>query len=99
MFDESLFKLHPRVREFLESGVRAIIFDLSGVPHCDSSGCGEMIGVYTTIRKGNAAVAFVNLTPRVRVLWERINVTKIFDVFDSVLEAEHFLATTASPQE
>jgi anti-sigma B factor antagonist len=92
VFDESLFKLRPKIRELLESGVRKIIFDLSEVPHCDSSGCGEIMGAYATIRKANAAVAFASLTPRIRQLWERINVTRIFDIFDSIQEAENFLA-------
>lgn len=93
VFDESLFTLRPKIRELLESGIKAIVFDLGGVPHCDSSGCGEIIGAYTTIRKGNAAVAFVNLTPRVLILLERINITKILDIFDTLAEAESFLAT------
>lgn len=90
-FDPALYTLRPKIRGLLESGIRAIIFDLGEVPHCDSSGCGEMIGAYTTMRKADAAIAFVNLTPKVRLLWERINVTKIFDIFDTVEEARNFL--------
>jgi len=92
-FDPTLYTLRPKIRGLLESGIRAIIFDLGEVPHADSSGCGEMIGAYTTIRKAEAAVAFVSLTPKVRLLWERINVTRIFDIFDTVEEAENFLKT------
>lgn len=97
VFDESLYKLRPKLRELLDSGTRAIIFDLGEVSHCDSSGLGEMIGAYTTIRKHDAAVAFVNLTPKVRLLWERINISKVFDIFDTVPEAENFLTTGRTP--
>ena len=99
MFDESLFTVRPKVRQLLESGIDAIVFDLSGVPHADSSGCGEMIGAYTTIRKAHARVAFVGLTPRIRQLWERINLVNIFDVFETLPEAEAFLSTGPSRQE
>jgi anti-anti-sigma factor len=99
VFDESLFTVRPKVRQFLESGVKAIVFDLSGVPYADSSGCGEMIGAYTTIRKADARVVFVGLTPRIRQLWERINLLEIFDIFETLPEAEAFLSTGHSRQE
>jgi anti-anti-sigma factor len=98
VFDESLFALRPKLKGLLESGIRAIIFDLGEAPHCDSSGCGEIIGAYTTIRNKDAAVAFANLTPKMRILWDRINVTRIFDIFDTVQEAETFFATNRPPQ-
>jgi anti-sigma B factor antagonist len=98
VFDESLYKLRPKLRELLDSGTNAIIFDLGEVTHCDSSGMGEMIGAYTTIRKHDAAVAFANLTPKVRLLWERINIATVFDIFDTLAEAENFLATRRTPQ-
>jgi len=98
-FNVTLYTLRPKIRELLDSGIKAIIFDLSDVPHCDSSGIGEMIGAYTTILKRDAAVAFVSLTPRVRILWERINVTRIFAIFDTLQEAENFLTSSRSPQE
>jgi anti-sigma B factor antagonist len=98
VFDESLFTLRPKIKGLLESGVRAIIFDLSEVSHCDSSGLGEMIGAYTTIRKHDAAIAFIKLTPKVHTLWERINIAKVFDIFETQAEAETFLATDRSPQ-
>jgi anti-sigma B factor antagonist len=93
VFDESLFALRPKIRELLDAGVKAVIFDLPGVSHCDSSGLGEMIGAYTTIRKNKAAVAFVGLTPKVHLLWERINITKVFDIFNTVEDAKKALAT------
>jgi anti-anti-sigma factor len=99
MFDESLYTLRQKVRQLLESGIKAIVFDLSGVPHADSSGCGEIIGAYTTIRKADARVVFVGLTPRIRILWERINLINIFDIFETLPEAENFLETGSPPQE
>ncbi len=99
VFDESLFTVRPKVRQILEAGIRAIVFDLSGVPHADSSGCGEMIGAFTTIRKADGRVAFVGLTPRIRQLWERINLVNIFDVFETLPEAEAFLSTRHSRRE
>ena len=91
VFEESLFTLRGKIRELLHSGVKAFVFDFSGVPHCDSSGCGEMISAYTTIRKADAALAFVQLTPRVLMLWERVRLTDVFDIFKTLTEAESFV--------
>lgn len=91
VFEEPMFAIHPEVRELLESGVRAFIFDFSEVPHCDSSGCGELIGIHVTIRNGDARLAFACLTPRMRVLWERIKLTDVFAIFDTLSEAEDFV--------
>jgi anti-anti-sigma factor len=91
VFDESLFTLRVAVKQLLESGVKNIVFDLSGVPHADSSGCGEIIGAYTTIQKADARLAFAGLTPKIRQLWERINLITIFDVFETLPEAELYL--------
>lgn len=91
IFDESLLTLRAKVRETLQSEVKGFVFDLSEVPHCDSSGCGEIIGAYAAICKAGASVAFVSPSPRVRVLWERIKLTEVFNLFDSLAEAENFV--------
>ena len=85
-FDVSLYTLRPKIRDLLQSGVRYFVFDLANIGHCDSSGCGEMIGAYTTILKGDGKVAFASLSTRVQTLWERIKVTTIFNIFVTVQE-------------
>ena len=84
VFHETLFTLRPKVRGLLDSGVRGFVFDLSEVKHCDSSGCGEIIGAYATICKSEGSVAFAQLAPRLRGLWDRIKVTSIFQIVDTV---------------
>jgi hypothetical protein len=54
------------------------------------SGCGELIGAYTTILREEGVVAFVSLSPRVRVLWERVKLISIFNTFNTLSEAEDF---------
>ena len=77
VFDESLLRLRTHVQEFLESGIRRFVVDVSEVPHIDSSGCGEVIRIYSSILKADGLLAFVNPTERVRTLWTRI---KIIDI-------------------
>jgi len=91
IFDESLLALRENVRDLLRAGVKGFIFDFTDVPHCDSSGCGELIGAYTSISKAGGRVAFVHPTARVRVLWERIRLIDIFTIFNTLAEAEAFV--------
>ena len=91
IFDQSLFSLRDEVTHFLRSGINRFIFDVSGVPHCDSSGCGEIIGAYSSIRKAGGTVAVLNPTDRVRILWDRIKLTDIFPTFDCLEDAESYL--------
>src|SRR3989442_13298721 len=91
IFDESLLALRENVRDLLRAGVKGFVFDFTEVPHCDSSGCGELIGAYTSIHKTGGLTAFVNPTARVRALWERIRLTDIFTIFETLAEAETFV--------
>jgi anti-anti-sigma factor len=91
VFDESLFLLRDRVYELLQSGLTRLVLDVSEVPHLDSSGCGEIIRIYTSVLKANGALAFVNPTERVRMLWGRIKILGILNVFPTIEEAERFV--------
>ena len=91
IFDETLFELREHVQELLQSGSRRFLIDLTDVPHIDSSGCGEVIRIYSSIVKANGVIAFANLAERVVVLWTRIKLTEVFKIFQTVDEAHTFL--------
>jgi anti-sigma B factor antagonist len=91
IFDQSLLELRSQIGSFLKSGVHLFIFDVSGVPHCDSSGCGEIIGAYSSIRKAGGTCAVLNPTERVRLLWDRIKLTDVFPVFNRFEDAEAYV--------
>jgi len=96
IFDDSLFQLREHVQEQLQSGIRRFIVDLAEVPHIDSSGCGEVIRVYSSIVKAEGSVAFVGLTERVRALWGRIKLDQVFQAFETADEAKQFLLKGAA---
>jgi len=91
MFDESLLYLRREIQELLKGDLRVFILDLADVPHCDSSGTGEVIGVYTSITKAGGVMAVAGLTERVRVLWSRVKLLEVFNIFETVPEAELFV--------
>jgi anti-sigma B factor antagonist len=89
--DGSLVRLREHVLYELQSGIRRFVVDFSEVPHLDSSGCGEVISAHTSILRANGALAFVNPTERVRLLWEWTKISKVLHIFDSLDEARQFV--------
>ncbi|HYR41939.1 MAG TPA: STAS domain-containing protein, partial [Terriglobia bacterium] len=61
------------------------------VPYCDSSGCGEIIGAYSSIRKAGGTVAVLNPNERIRLLWARIKLADVLSIFDRLEEAEAYV--------
>ena len=91
IFDESLFLLRRHVRELLASGILRYVVDISGATYLDSSACGEVIGMNSSIMKAQGSLAFVNPGERVRTLWKRIRIIEILNIFDSLDEAMQFV--------
>jgi len=89
--DGSLFRLREHVLYKLQSDIRRFVIDISEVPHLDSSGCGEVISAHTSILRENGALAFVNPTERVRLLWEWTRIREVLHIFDTLDEARQFV--------
>jgi anti-sigma B factor antagonist len=77
--------LRKSIRDVLDAGHRKILLNLSDVDYIDSSGIGEMVSAYTTVRGLNGELKLVHLTKRVHDL---IQITRLFTVFD-VQSDEH----------
>ena len=71
--------LRKLVRELVENGRRKILLNLADVDYFDSSGIGELVGAYTTVRSASGELKLVYLTKRVRDI---IQITRLFTVFD-----------------
>jgi anti-sigma B factor antagonist len=67
------------VRELVGAGHRKILLNLGDVDYIDSSGIGELVGAYTTVRSASGELKLVYLTKRVHDL---IQITRLFTVFD-----------------
>jgi len=71
--------LRKLVRELVGAGRRKILLNLADVDYIDSSGIGELVGAYTTVRSASGELKLVYLTKRVRDI---IQITRLFTVFD-----------------
>ena len=82
---EAVLLLRNTVRRFVEDGSKKFVLNLGDVSHIDSSGLGELVTTYTTIRNRQGDVKLARLNARVRDL---LALTKLVTVFDSYDEEE-----------
>ena len=72
-------QLQEALLRLVAEGERSVVLDLSLVTHVDSSGLGEVVAGYSTLRRGGGRLALVNMSDRVMDL---MTVTKLYTVFD-----------------
>ena len=71
--------LRDAVHELLERGKKKIILNLADVDYIDSSGVGELVGCYTTVRNAGGELKLLSLSQKVQ---DVLYVTKLYTVFD-----------------
>jgi len=71
--------LRDAVRSLVAEGKKKIILNLAGVDYIDSSGVGELVGSFTTVRNAGGELKLLNLTQKVQ---DVLHVTKLYTVFD-----------------
>jgi anti-sigma B factor antagonist len=71
--------LRDTVRELLGKGQKKILLNLGNVTYIDSSGIGELVSAYTSVRNQQGDLKLLNLTKKVHDL---LQITKLYTVFD-----------------
>ncbi len=71
--------LRKTVKGLAQQGSRRIVLNLSGVTAMDSTGIGELISAYTSVRNAGGELKLLNLT---REVHELLRITKLSTVFD-----------------
>jgi anti-sigma B factor antagonist len=72
-------QLRDSVRDLLGKGQKKILLNLGDVNYIDSSGIGELVSAYTTVRNQGGELKLLNLTRKVHDL---LQITKLYTVFD-----------------
>ncbi len=67
-----------------------VLLNFAEVPYLDSTGLGEVVRSYTSIKKAGGVVKIVNLTNKVRDL---LSVTKLITVFETFEEEDKAIAS------
>ncbi|HJX01149.1 MAG TPA: STAS domain-containing protein [Terriglobales bacterium] len=71
--------LRDQIRELLGKNEKKILLNLGDVTYIDSSGIGELVSAFTTVRNQGGELKLLNLTKKVHDL---LQITKLYTVFD-----------------
>jgi len=71
--------LRDAVRKLVGEGKKKIILNLADVDYIDSSGVGELVGCFTTVRNAGGELKLLKLSQKVH---DVLHVTKLYTVFD-----------------
>ncbi len=79
--------LRDNIQKQLNAGDRKVLLNLSDVDYIDSSGLGELVTSFTTVRNQGGQLKLLNLTRRVQDLLQITKLLTVFEVFNSESEA------------
>ena len=71
--------LRDTIRDLVSKGKLKILLNLGDVTYIDSSGIGELVSAFTTVRNQNGDLKLLKLTKKVHDL---LQITKLYTVFD-----------------
>lgn len=71
--------LRDTIRDLLGKGNKRILLNLGDITYIDSSGIGELVSAYTSVRNAGGDLKLLNLTKKVHDL---LQITKLYTVFD-----------------
>ncbi len=84
---EGSVQLRDAVRDLLAKGSKQILLNLGDVTYIDSSGIGELVSAFTTVRNQGGDLKLLNLTKKVHDLLQIIKLYTVFDVKDDEASA------------
>ena len=76
---EGSVQLRDAVRDLLSKGSKQILLNLGDVTYIDSSGIGELVSAFTSVRNQGGELKLLHLTKKVHDL---LQITKLYTVFD-----------------
>ncbi len=76
---EGSVQLRDSIKELVTKGQKHILLNLGDVNYIDSSGLGELVSAYTTVKNAGGELKLLNLTKKVHDL---LQITKLYTVFD-----------------
>jgi anti-sigma B factor antagonist len=76
---EGSVTLRQYVQALLANGTKKILLNLAFVNYIDSSGIGELVSAFTSVKNAGGELKLLNLTQKVHDL---LQITKLYTVFD-----------------
>ncbi|HDP94418.1 MAG TPA: anti-sigma factor antagonist [Candidatus Aminicenantes bacterium] len=82
---EGVDELRESINQAVNDAETKILFNFKDVPYLDSTGLGEVVRSYTSVKNRGGVVKIVNLTNKVHDL---LSVTKLITVFETFNEED-----------
>ena len=76
---EGSVSLRDTIRDLVAKGSKKILLNLGEITYIDSSGVGELVSAFTSVRNAGGELKLLNLTKKVHDL---LQITKLYTVFD-----------------
>ena len=80
-------RLDAAVNELLKKDQKKVVFDISGLEYCDSSGVGMMVSSLTKLRKAGGELKMAGANPRIQRILKMTGVDSLMPMYGSVTEA------------
>ena len=80
LFGDGIDELREAINNSIKADEKSLLLNFAEVPYLDSTGLGEVVRSYSTMRSKGGAVKIVNLTHKVKDL---LAVTKLITVFET----------------
>ncbi|MCO6473465.1 MAG: STAS domain-containing protein [Melioribacteraceae bacterium] len=78
---------HNKLVEFLESGKKNIVIDMSSVNYVNSTGIGNLIRGYTTVKNNGGHLKLAGLTDKIEGLLSITKLNSVFEQYATIDEA------------
>lgn len=85
LIGEGIDVLRDAINSTISEQETKVLLNFAEVPYLDSTGLGEVVRSYTSIKRAGGVVKIVNLTNKVRDL---LSVTKLITVFETFEEED-----------
>jgi anti-sigma B factor antagonist len=79
--------LRDTVRDLLSKGNKKILLNLAEVNYIDSSGIGELVSAFTTVKNSGGELKLLNLTKKVKDVLQLTKLYTVFDIYDDEASA------------
>jgi anti-sigma B factor antagonist len=90
LIGDGIDELRAEINSLLQNKQTNILLNFKEVPYLDSTGLGEVVRSYTSVKNAGGTIKIVYLTNKVRDL---LSVTKLITVFETFEEEEKAVAT------
>jgi anti-sigma B factor antagonist len=76
---EGSVTLRDAIHDVIAKGSKHIVLNLGNISYIDSSGIGELVSAFTSVKNSGGELKLLNLTKKVHDL---LQITKLYTVFD-----------------